>query len=158
MISHIYKIRTDLAPCEINEIQRAWSSVAVSRLSETTARMTEEETAYGIGKSSAGSNMSQESRNMLQETYYPGYGGEPEASGAMTLDSLQDPPPGTKPRYPYSTLIRYASFVGRSRLPFSPCVPVVGSYAIKGSPHGRLLLEDIYYALGKPSLRFLDAF
>lgn len=25
---------------------------------------------------------------------------------------------------------------------------MLGSYAIKGSPHGRLLLEDIYYALG----------
>ncbi|PVG00507.1 hypothetical protein CPB86DRAFT_782581 [Serendipita vermifera] len=70
--------------------------------------------------------MTAEARNQLQETYYPGYSGEAESSQAMTLDSLQDPPPGTKPRYPYSTLIRYA---------------------IKGSPNERLLLEDIYYAL-----------
>ncbi|KAG8812747.1 hypothetical protein FRC17_001843 [Serendipita sp. 399] len=70
--------------------------------------------------------MTPEARNQLQETYYPGYTGDGETSQPMTLDSLQDPPPGTKPRYPYSTLIRYA---------------------IKGSPNGRLLLEDIYYAL-----------
>ncbi|KAG8867918.1 hypothetical protein FRC20_004539 [Serendipita sp. 405] len=81
-------------------------------------------TAYGP---SGIHNMTPEARNQLQETYYPGYTGDSEASQTMTLDSLQDPPPGTKPRYPYSTLIRYA---------------------IKGSPSGRLLLEDIYYALG----------
>ncbi|KAG9058830.1 hypothetical protein FS842_000027 [Serendipita sp. 407] len=80
-------------------------------------------TAYGP---SGIHNMTPEARNQLQETYYPGYTGDSEASQTMTLDSLQDPPPGTKPRYPYSTLIRYA---------------------IKGSPSGRLLLEDIYYAL-----------
>lgn len=44
----------------------------------------------------------------------------------MNLDSLRDGPVGTKPFYPYSTLIRYA---------------------IKGSPTGKLLLEDIYYAI-----------
>jgi hypothetical protein len=44
----------------------------------------------------------------------------------ISLDSLRDGPPGTKPFYPYSTLIRYA---------------------IKGSPTGKLLLEDIYYAI-----------
>lgn len=44
----------------------------------------------------------------------------------INLDSLRDGPPGSKPFYPYSTLIRYA---------------------IKGSPNGRLLLEDIYYAI-----------
>lgn len=44
----------------------------------------------------------------------------------INLDSLRDGPPGTKPFYPYSTLIRYA---------------------IKGSPNQRLLLEDIYYAI-----------
>ncbi|KAJ7862313.1 hypothetical protein B0H13DRAFT_2567488 [Mycena leptocephala] len=42
------------------------------------------------------------------------------------LDSLRDGPPGSKPCYPYSTLIRYA---------------------IKGSPNQKLLLEDIYYAI-----------
>ncbi|KAI9066753.1 hypothetical protein FKP32DRAFT_1601553 [Trametes sanguinea] len=44
----------------------------------------------------------------------------------INLDSLRDGPPGSKPFYPYSTLIRYA---------------------IKGSPNGKLLLEDIYYAI-----------
>jgi hypothetical protein len=41
--------------------------------------------------------------------FYPGGYPEVEPGQPMTLDSLQDPPPGTKPRYPYSTLIRYAS-------------------------------------------------
>jgi len=44
----------------------------------------------------------------------------------INLDSLRDGPPGSKPFYPYSTLIRYA---------------------IKGSPNHKLLLEDIYYAI-----------
>uniref|UniRef100_D8PKJ7 Fork-head domain-containing protein n=2 Tax=Schizophyllum commune (strain H4-8 / FGSC 9210) TaxID=578458 RepID=D8PKJ7_SCHCM len=44
----------------------------------------------------------------------------------INLDSLRDGPPGSKPFYPYSTLIRYA---------------------IKGSPNQKLLLEDIYYAI-----------
>ncbi|KAL5508220.1 hypothetical protein ACEPAH_5839 [Sanghuangporus vaninii] len=44
----------------------------------------------------------------------------------INLDSLRDGPPGSKPFYPYSTLIRYA---------------------IKGSPTQKLLLEDIYYAI-----------
>jgi len=44
------------------------------------------------------------------------------------LAALRDPPDGQKPFYPYSTLIRYA---------------------IKGSPEGRLLLEDIYAAIEK---------
>lgn len=50
-----------------------------------------------------------------------------EIAGApINLDSLRDGPPGSKPFYPYSTLIRYA---------------------IKGSPNQKLLLEDIYYAI-----------
>jgi len=58
-------------------------------------------------------------------TYYPL---DNDLTGGLpiNLDSLRDGPPGTKPFYPYSTLIRYA---------------------IKGSPNGRLLLEDIYYAI-----------
>ena len=44
-----------------------------------------------------------------QSTFYPGGYPEVEPGQPMTLDSLQDPPPGTKPRYPYSTLIRFAS-------------------------------------------------
>ncbi|KAG6838010.1 hypothetical protein H0H93_008404 [Arthromyces matolae] len=56
--------------------------------------------------------------------YYP----ESDLTGGLpiNLDSLRDGPPGSKPFYPYSTLIRYA---------------------IKGSPNQKLLLEDIYYAI-----------
>ncbi|EEB98512.1 hypothetical protein MPER_01963, partial [Moniliophthora perniciosa FA553] len=43
-----------------------------------------------------------------------------------TSTHSRDGPPGSKPFYPYSTLIRYA---------------------IKGSPNQKLLLEDIYYAI-----------
>jgi Forkhead domain len=42
------------------------------------------------------------------------------------VQRLRDGPPGSKPFYPYSTLIRYA---------------------IKGSHNQKLLLEDIYYAI-----------
>jgi len=58
-------------------------------------------------------------------TYYPP---ENDLTGGLpiNLDSLRDGPPGSKPFYPYSTLIRYA---------------------IKGSPNQKLLLEDIYYAI-----------
>ncbi|KAG6911747.1 hypothetical protein DXG01_007997 [Tephrocybe rancida] len=57
--------------------------------------------------------------------YYPQ---ENDLTGGLpiNLDSLRDGPPGSKPFYPYSTLIRYA---------------------IKGSPNQKLLLEDIYYAI-----------
>ncbi|KAG8834216.1 hypothetical protein FRC17_009362 [Serendipita sp. 399] len=44
----------------------------------------------------------------------------------INLSSLRDAPPDGKPLYSYATLIRYA---------------------IKGSPEGRLLLEEIYYAI-----------
>ncbi|KIO25422.1 hypothetical protein M407DRAFT_91983 [Tulasnella calospora MUT 4182] len=44
----------------------------------------------------------------------------------VSLSDLKDCPPGVKPYHAYSTLIRYA---------------------IKGSPGGKLLLEDIYEAL-----------
>jgi len=49
-----------------------------------------------------------------------------DAGAEDGLAALRDSPPGTKPFYPYSTLIRYA---------------------IKGSPQKRLLLEDIYYSI-----------
>jgi hypothetical protein len=68
--------------------------------------MSSSEVSYGVGRPIAAHNMTAEARNQLQETYYPGYSGEAESGQTMTLDSLQDPPPGTKPRYPYSTLIR----------------------------------------------------
>ncbi|CAE6413173.1 unnamed protein product [Rhizoctonia solani] len=48
---------------------------------------------------------------------------DPELTG---LDALEDARPGERPAYPFTTLIRYA---------------------IKGSPNGRLLLEDIYGAI-----------
>ncbi|KDQ64652.1 hypothetical protein JAAARDRAFT_28293 [Jaapia argillacea MUCL 33604] len=67
--------------------------------------------------------------NMLPPpgSYYPD-GADHDLTGGLpiNLDSLRDGPPGSKPFYPYSTLIRYA---------------------IKGSPTGKLLLEDIYYAI-----------
>ncbi|KAH7108258.1 fork head domain-containing protein [Auriculariales sp. MPI-PUGE-AT-0066] len=50
---------------------------------------------------------------------------DPDAE-PLNLEALEDNPPGSKPPYPYSTLIRCA---------------------IKGSPHSRLVLEDIYAAL-----------
>jgi len=59
-------------------------------------------------------------------SYYPDQPGDLTGGLPMNLDSLRDGPAGTKPFYPYSTLIRYA---------------------IKGSPTGKLLLEDIYYAI-----------
>ncbi|KAG6832890.1 hypothetical protein H0H92_004774 [Tricholoma furcatifolium] len=61
----------------------------------------------------------------MSGNYYPQ---ESDLTGGLpiNLDSLRDGPPGSKPFYPYSTLIRYA---------------------IKGSPNQKLLLEDIYYAI-----------
>ncbi|KAJ6599345.1 hypothetical protein DFH09DRAFT_33032 [Mycena vulgaris] len=61
----------------------------------------------------------------ISANYYPP---ENDLTGGLpiNLDSLRDGPPGSKPFYPYSTLIRYA---------------------IKGSPNQKLLLEDIYYAI-----------
>lgn len=61
----------------------------------------------------------------IGSNYYPQ---DNDLTGGLpiNLDSLRDGPPGSKPFYPYSTLIRYA---------------------IKGSPNQKLLLEDIYYAI-----------
>ncbi|KAI5123435.1 hypothetical protein M0805_006140 [Coniferiporia weirii] len=59
-------------------------------------------------------------------SYYPDPPNDLTGGLPINLDSLRDGPPGTKPFYPYSTLIRYA---------------------IKGSPNQKLLLEDIYYAI-----------
>jgi len=68
--------------------------------------------------------------SMLGPGQQPSYYQEPpnDITGGLpiNLDSLRDGPPGSKPFYPYSTLIRYA---------------------IKGSPEQKLLLEDIYYAI-----------
>ncbi|KAI0081673.1 hypothetical protein K474DRAFT_1587259 [Panus rudis PR-1116 ss-1] len=59
-------------------------------------------------------------------SYYPDNNTDLTGGLPINLDSLRDGPPGSKPFYPYSTLIRYA---------------------IKGSPNQKLLLEDIYYAI-----------
>lgn len=59
-------------------------------------------------------------------SYYPESSNDLSGGLPINLDSLRDGPPGSKPFYPYSTLIRYA---------------------IKGAPNQKLLLEDIYYAI-----------
>jgi len=63
---------------------------------------------------------------MPPSSYYPDPPNDLTGGLPINLDSLRDGRPGTKPFYPYSTLIRYA---------------------IKGSPNQKLLLEDIYYAI-----------
>jgi len=63
---------------------------------------------------------------MPPSSYYPEPPTDLTGGLPINLDSLRDGPPGSKPFYPYSTLIRYA---------------------IKGSPNQKLLLEDIYYAI-----------
>ena len=40
-------------------------------------------------------------------TYYPETPGDLSGGLPINLDSLRDGPPGSKPFYPYSTLIRY---------------------------------------------------
>ncbi|KAF7776330.1 transcriptional regulator family: Forkhead [Agaricus bisporus var. burnettii] len=69
--------------------------------------------------------MDQQQQPPQDSSYYPQ---DNDLTGGLpiNLDSLRDGPPGSKPFYPYSTLIRYA---------------------IKGSPNQKLLLEDIYYAI-----------
>ncbi|KAH9938250.1 uncharacterized protein B0H18DRAFT_966245, partial [Fomitopsis serialis] len=62
----------------------------------------------------------------MHASYYPENQTDLTGGLPLNLDSLRDGPPGSKPFYPYSTLIRYA---------------------IKGSPNQKLLLEDIYYAI-----------
>jgi hypothetical protein len=68
--------------------------------------MSSGEASYGTGRPVSAHNMTAEARSQLQETYYPGFAAENDPTSTMTLDSLADPPDGTKPRYPYSTLIR----------------------------------------------------
>jgi hypothetical protein len=73
---------------------------------------------------------------------------EPDLSGGLpiNLDSLRDGPPGSKPFYPYSTLIRCVFGAHVCNFGNSLVGPLF-RYAIKGSPTGKLLLEDIYYAI-----------
>jgi forkhead box protein J2/3 len=42
-------------------------------------------------------------------TYYPEAPGDLSGGLPINLDSLRDGPPGSKPFYPYSTLIRYVA-------------------------------------------------
>ena len=44
-------------------------------------------------------------------SYYPEPPNDLTGGLPINLDSLRDGPPGSKPFYPYSTLIRYASFL-----------------------------------------------
>ena len=80
----------------------------------------------------------------INGAYYPP---ESDLTGGLpiNLDSLRDGPPGSKPFYPYSTLIRCA--LQQIRKVFHVLTRVCSSYAIKGSPNQKLLLEDIYYAI-----------
>lgn len=66
----------------------------------------------------------------------------------INLDSLTDGPPGSKPFYPYSTLIRCVLVLFSTlSLLFILSLCVLFSHAIKGSPNQKLLLADIYYAI-----------
>ena len=78
--------------------------------------------------------------------YYPQ---DPDLTGGLpiNLDSLRDGPPGSKPFYPYSTLIRLVWLGLEAINAVVLTSPPNSSYAIKGSPNGKLLLEDIYYAI-----------
>lgn len=77
--------------------------------------------------------------------YYPDPNADLTGGLPISLDSLRDGPPGSKPFYPYSTLIRCVFFVGRFYCGVR--TDYANRYAIKGSPTGKLLLEDIYYAI-----------
>jgi forkhead box protein J2/3 len=46
--------------------------------------------------------------DMQANAYYPEPPNDVTGGLPITLDSLRDGPPGSKPFYPYSTLIRYA--------------------------------------------------
>jgi hypothetical protein len=88
--------------------------------------------------------LTQEQQNeMATQGYYPAE--DLSAGLPINLDSLRDGPPGSKPFYPYSTLIRCVLCLF---LKDRKCVLISDSrYAIKGSPNQKLLLEDIYYAI-----------
>lgn len=82
-------------------------------------------------------------------SYYPQEPADLTGGLPINLDSLRDGPPGSKPFYPYSTLIRYASSIWTPVCPHFASFPTYRNsrYAIKGSPNQKLLLEDIYYAI-----------
>lgn len=83
-------------------------------------------------------------------SYYPDPPNDLTGGLPINLDSLRDGPPGSKPFYPYSTLIRFVLFREAFSV-FDPSQATVWNcfsrYAIKGSPNQKLLLEDIYYAI-----------
>lgn len=84
--------------------------------------------------------------DMSQTLYFPQESNEMSGGLPINLDSLRDGPPGSKPFYPYSTLLRYVleRFVYISH-GLRAMWPI--RYAIKGSPNQKLLLEDIYFAI-----------
>lgn len=94
--------------------------------------------------------MMPDQQDMSGNSYYPQ---ENDLTGGLpiNLDSLRDGPPGSKPFYPYSTLIRQVFDNGQSSgllsQPSDSSLSHLSSYAIKGSPNQKLLLEDIYYAI-----------
>lgn len=49
-------------------------------------------------------------------TYYPEAPGDLSGGLPINLDSLRDGPPGSKPFYPYSTLIRYVCKCGAANM------------------------------------------
>jgi forkhead box protein J2/3 len=73
----------------------------------------------------------------------------PENALPINLDSLCDGPPGSKPFYPYSTLIRCVTSLAMVVLCLVcfACSWNLFSCSIKGSPNQKLLLKDIYYAI-----------
>jgi forkhead box protein J2/3 len=55
----------------------------------------------------AAMQMSQAQPDMPPSSYYPEPPNDLTGGLPINLDSLRDGPPGSKPFYPYSTLIRY---------------------------------------------------
>jgi forkhead box protein J2/3 len=53
-------------------------------------------------------NPDQQQGDLAGTSYYPQEPNDLTGGLPINLDSLRDGPPGSKPFYPYSTLIRYA--------------------------------------------------
>jgi hypothetical protein len=89
--------------------------------------------------------MPDQSPDMAANSYYPPEPSDLTGGLPINLDSLRDGAPGSKPFYPYSTLIRCVLLLSSFCMPNSRHIST--RYAIKGSPNQKLLLEDIYYAI-----------
>ncbi|KIM33339.1 hypothetical protein M408DRAFT_19645 [Serendipita vermifera MAFF 305830] len=79
-------------------------------------------------------------------SYYPAPD-ELDPNVEINLASLRDAPADGKPLYSYATLIRYPNESLVYRFLYINQIPNIVRYAIKGAPDGRLLLEEIYYAI-----------